>query len=169
MCHLGMKKYALDTNCFINAVNPTSPSYDAVQRILAASHKSEVVLMVSLVTLAELAEKHDSVYTLGKTLPELPHWPIGVWNEQIGTWKQQTGTWDNARVNNQFQMQLKSLAKSGTDIRDRGAYIDALCSGLDGFVTSDKQLVGLGPQSRINEIFPTKVLTPEQLAEKLRV
>lgn len=59
------------------------------------------------------------------------------------------------------------LAKSGTDIRDRGGFIDALCSGLDGFVTSDKQLVGSGPAKRINERFSTKVLTPEQLADEL--
>jgi hypothetical protein len=54
-------------------------------------------------------------------------------------------------------------------IRDRGGYIDALCNGLDGFVTSDKQLVKSGPSVRINNKFPTKVLTPEQLAKELGI
>ncbi len=61
------------------------------------------------------------------------------------------------------------LAKSGTDIRDRCGYIDALRSQLDGFVTSDKQLVATGPSKRINERFFTKVLTPEQLADELGI
>lgn len=162
-----MKIYALDTNCFINAANPTSLPYDALQRILAASKMGKVSLKVSSQTLHELEQKKDSAWELAKTLPELPHWPIGTWNEQVGTWEQQTGTWDNARRNDQIQLELKALAKSGTDIRDRGGYVDALCSGLDGFVTSDKQLVGDGPSKRINKRFKTKVLTPEQLVQEL--
>jgi len=164
-----MRTYALDTNCFINAVNPASPSYHALQGVLAAAKRGEVSLKVSLQTLQELEEKKDEAWQLAKTLPELPHWPIGTWDEQVGTWKQQTGTWDDAERNDQIQMELEKLAKSGTDIRDRGGYIDALCSELDGFVTSDKQLVGSGPAERINERFSTKVLTPEQLAEELGV
>lgn len=73
------------------------------------------------------------------------------------------------KSNDCIQMELEQLAKSGTDIRDRGGFIDALCSGLDGFVTSDKQLVGSGPAKRINEWFSTKVLTPEQLADELGI
>lgn len=163
-----MKTYAWDTNCFISAVNPASPSYDALQRILRAAHRGQVSLKVSLQTLHELEERKDEACKLAKTLPELPHWPIGSW-EQVGTWKQQTGTWDDARRNDRIQSELKALAKSGTDIRDRGGYIDALCNGLDGFVTSDKQLVGSGPSARINKQFSTKVLTPEQVAEELSV
>ncbi len=87
----------------------------------------------------------------------------------LGTWAQQTGTWDDAKRNDKIQLEVKALAKFGTDIRDRGGYIDALCSELDGFVTSDKELVGAGPSKRINERFFTKVLTPEQLAEELGV
>ena len=104
-----------------------------------------------------------------KTLPALPHWPIGTYDDQVGTWEQATGTWDDARQNDKIQLELKVLAKSGTDIRDRGGYIDALCFELDGFVTSDKQLVGTGPSKRINECFFTKVLKPEQVAEELGV
>jgi len=76
------------------------------------------------------------------------------------------GRWEEKR---QDSVGVKALAKSGTDIRDRGGYIDALCSEVDGFVTSDKQLVGTGPSKRINERFFTKVLTPEQVAEELGV
>jgi hypothetical protein len=164
-----MKTYALDTNCFINAVNPTAPSYDALQRILRAANRRQVSLKVSLQTLRELEEKKDEAWELARMLPELPHWPIGTWDEQIGTWRQQTGTWDDSRRNDQIQSELKAIANSGTDIRDRGGYIDALCNGIDGFVTSDKQLVGSGPSARINKRFSTKVLTPEQVAKELGI
>lgn len=164
-----METYALDTNCFIDAVNPSASSYHALQRILQAAERGQVSLRVSLQTLDELEEREDEAWELAKSIPELPHWPIGTWGEQVGTWKQQEGTWDDARQNDQIQLELKALAKSGTDIRDRGGYIDALCNGLNGFVTSDKQLVGLGPSARINKQFSTKVLTPEQVAEELGV
>jgi len=164
-----MKTYALDTNCFINAVNPASSLYCILQRILQAADRGQVSLKVSLQTLHELEKKKDKAWELAKTLPELPHWPIGTWAQQVGTWKQGTGTWNDIRRNDEIQSKLKSLAKSGTDIRDRGGYIDALCNGLEGFVTSDKQLVGSGPSKLINNQFSTKVLTPEQLAKELGV
>jgi len=164
-----MKTYALDANCFIDAVNPSSSSYDALQRILQTAKKGRVSLKVSLQTLEELKGREDEAWELAKSMPELRHWPIGTWEEQVGTWEQQTGTWDDARQNDQIQSELKALAKSGTDIRDRGGYIDALRNGLNGFVTSDKQLVGPGPSARINKRFSTKALTPEQVAEELDI
>jgi len=164
-----MKTYALDANCFIDAVNPKSQSYEAIQRILSAFNSGKLSLKVSLQTLHELEEKKDAAWEFAKTLPELPHWPIGRWDEQVGSWSQLTGTWDDMERNDRIQLELKALAKSGTDIRDRGGYIDALCYVLDGFVTSDKQLVGTGPSKRINERFFTKVLTPEELVEELGV
>jgi hypothetical protein len=162
-----MKTYALDTNCFIDAVNLRSQSYEVMQRIFTAFDRGKLFLKVSLQTLHELEGKKDSAWELAKRLPEVPHWPIGSWDEQVGTWEEETGTWDDAKRTDKIQLELKGLAKSGTDIRDRGGYIDALCSDLNGFVTSDKQLVGTGPSRRINERFFTKVLTPGQLAEEL--
>jgi hypothetical protein len=164
-----MKTYALDTNCFIDAVNPSSSSYDALQQVLQAAERGQVSLRVSLQTLDELEERKDEAWELAKSIPELPHWPIGTLGEQVGTFRQQEGTFNDARRNDQIQSELKALAKSGTDIRDRGGYIDALCNRLNGFVTSDKQLVGSGPSARINKQFSTKVLTPEQVAEELGV
>ena len=87
----------------------------------------------------------------------------------MGTWKQQSGTWDDIRRNDQIQEELERLAKSGNDIRDRGAFIDALCSNYDGFVTSDKQFIGSGPVKRINERFLTKVISPEDLLEEISI
>lgn len=164
-----MRTYALDTNCFIDAVNPASSNYDNMQRLMATYRRGKVSLKVSLQVLHELKKKQDNALALAKTLPELPHWPIGTWDEQVATWPQVTGTWNDAKQNNRIQMKLKELAKSGTDIRDRGAYIDALCSDLDGFITSDKQLVGSGPAMKINKRFHTKVLTPEQAVKELVV
>ena len=140
-----------------------------MQRLLAAAKEGIVCFKVSLHTLHELEGKKDEAWDLAKNLDELPYWPIGSWDEQVGSWKQQTGSTNDAKRNNEIQMHLKRLAKSGTDIRDRGAYIDALRAGLTGFLTSDKQLVGSGPQVRINEAFPTRVLTPQQLADELGV
>ena len=164
-----MKTYALDTNCFIDAVSSASSSRAALQRIFRAADTGQVSLKVSLQTLHELEEMKDEALELAKTLPKLPHWPIGSWDEQVGTWKQQTGTWDDGKRNDQIQLKLSTLAKSGTSIRDRGGYIDALRNRLDGFVTSDKQLVGSAPSTRINNQFSTKVITPEELAKVLGV
>jgi len=162
-----VKTYALDTNCFIDAVNETHHSYEALQRIFGAAERGQVSLKVSLHTLHELEGKKDEAWKLAKTLPVLPHWPIGTWADQVATWSELEGTWSDMERNDQIQLQLKEIAKSGTDIRDRGSYIDALCNGSDGFVTSDRQLVGSVPCERINNQFPTKVLTPEQLVEEL--
>jgi len=164
-----MKKYALDTNCFINATNKNSPSYESVQWLLGAAKKGRIYLAVSLHTLHELEKKKDKALELVKKLPELDHWPIGSWNDQVGTWKQQTGTWDDGKRNDKIQEELEQLAKSGNDIRDRGAYIDALCNKFDGFVTSDKQFVGSGPLRRINKRFSMVVITPEELVKELCV
>lgn len=164
-----MRTYALDTNCFIDAVNTASPHHDNMKRLMAAYRSGKVSLKVSLHVLHQLREKPDSALDIAETLQQLPHLPIGAWNKQVGTWQQLTGTWDDANQNERIQIKLKKLANSGTDIRDRGAYIDALCSNLDGFITSDKQLVGSGPVRKINERFSTKVLTPEQAVEELGV
>jgi hypothetical protein len=48
-----------------------------------------------------------------------------------------------------------------------GRFVDALCNGLDGFVTSDRQLVEPSRAAQINKQFMTKVITPEQLAQEL--
>jgi hypothetical protein len=65
------------------------------------------------------------------------------------TIEQLAGTWEDAKRNEQIQQELEQLAKSGNDIPDRGAYLDALRAGADAFVTSDKQLVGTSPAARI--------------------
>ena len=55
-----MKTYALDTNCFIDAVNPRSQSYEVMQRIFTAFNDGKLSLKVSLQTLHELEQKKDS-------------------------------------------------------------------------------------------------------------
>ena len=164
-----MKKYVLDTNCFINAVNKSSTSCHSILHLLEAAKNGDICVGVSLHTLHELEEKKDDAWKLAKSLPEVGHWPIGTWGEQVGIWKQQSGTWDDIRRNDQIQEELEKLAKSGNDIRDRGAFIDALCSNYDGFVTSDKQFIGSGPVRRINERFLTKVISPEDLLEEISI
>lgn len=132
-----MKSYALDTNCFIDAYNPASASHQAVRQILDAWSSGKIALSVSQHTLSELV-KDDEATTLAKSLPVLPHYPIGQWDQQVTTWDKLAGTWGDAKRNEALQQQLKSLANASVDIRDRGGFIDALANKLDGFVTSDK-------------------------------
>lgn len=162
-----MMTYTLDTNCFIDALNSASHSYEAMRKIFSAADSGLVSLKVSLHTLHELESRRDKAWELAKTLPELPHWPVGSWDDQVGSWKQPTGSWADAKRNEVLQRQLETLAKSGTSIRDRGAFIDAMCNEADRFVTSDRQLVKSGPAERINDMFTTKVITPEQAAAEL--
>jgi predicted nucleic acid-binding protein len=108
-----MNKYALDTNCFINAMNKNSPTHDAVQWLLEAAKKGCINLAVSLHTLHELEKKKIKHGDLAKTLPELDHWPIGSWKGQVGIWKQQAGSWDDGKRNDKIQEELEQLAKSG--------------------------------------------------------
>ena len=83
----------------------------------------------------------------------------------MGTIKQMTGTCDDMRRNHAIQEELGSLAKSGNDLRDRGAFLDALHASMDAFVTNDKQLVGTGPAKRIFDRFQMRILRPEEAVE----
>ena len=128
-------KLALDANCFINAVNQQALSYGSVQRLLAAKSTGQAELYVSLHTLHELEQKPDEALDLAKSLPSLPYWPIGGVKELVGTINQLTGTLGDMRSNHVIQEELESLANSGNDLRDRGAFLDALHASMDAFVT----------------------------------
>lgn len=160
-------KVVLDTNCFIDATNPTSRAHEALQIILKASHSGKITLLVSLHSLHELEQKPDEALALAKSLPLLPHFPIGTWGEQVGSWSQAAGTWEDAKRNEEIQNDLKKRAKSGADIRDRGAYIDALHAHANVFVTSDEGLAGNGPSSRIAAKYELRIMTPTGLASEL--
>ncbi|MCA9469143.1 MAG: PIN domain-containing protein [Nitrospira sp.] len=157
-------KIVLDTNCFIDAVNPTNPRHLHLQEIFKDSKSGKFTLFISFHCLHELERKPDSARDLAKSLPLLPHFPIGAWNEQIGNWSQFAGTWEDAKRNEEIQKDLTILAKSGVDIRDRGAYIDAFLANADAFVTSDKGLAGKGPSKRIADKYGLKIMTPESFS-----
>jgi hypothetical protein len=118
-----------------------------------------LTLAVSRHTLAEV-QRPDEACELAKTVEVVPYWPIGTISEQVATIEQLTGTWQDARRNEQIQQELTQLAKSGNDIRDRGAYLDALRAGADAFITSDRHLVNSAPAARILGRFGLRVLTP---------
>ncbi len=160
-------KIALDTNCFIDAVNYTSDSYVAMLRILKLLKKNEIRLFISRHSLEELSKKPDEAFELAKTITLLPYWPIGTWDDLIGTWKDLSGTWDDIKRNDEIKDELKKLANSGSSIRDQGAYIDALHGGMDIFITSDKQLVSSEPAKRIEKRFKLRVLTPKKFVKQL--
>jgi hypothetical protein len=115
----------------------------------------------------ELKRKPDAASDLADTCTVLPHFPIGSWDEQVSTWHQSAGTWDDAKRNQAIQQELRTLATSGNSIKDRGTYIDALCAGVEAFVTSDKQFVDSGPAKKIEERFGLRVMTPQLLANEL--
>lgn len=163
-----MKTYSLDTNCFISAVNLDSPDFHALQAILDAAARNVVQLRVSLHTIKELSARMDQAFALAETLPKLRNFPIGKVEQQVGRFSNVAGTFDDVRRNESIQIELEALSKAGTSIRDRGGYMDALQNGLDGFVTSDKQLCGNAPKARINAAFQTKVITPSELEAMLQ-
>lgn len=138
-----------------------------MQVILGAWKARRVRLLVSRHSLSQLAQKDDAAYNIATECEILPHYPIGTWDQQVATWDELAGTWNDAKRNQQIQKELEQLAKSGNDVRDRGAYVDALYAGVDAFVTSDKQLAGSGPAKRIEERFALRVVTPQGLASEL--
>ncbi len=158
-------KLVLDTNCFINARSTDTGLKEAIQQIMKAHQDGMVELHVSRHTLAELQVKPDAALKLAETFSVLPHWPIGTWSDQVASWEQMEGTWCDAERNDSIQEELSKLAKSGNDIRDRGAYLDALHVNADAFVTSDKQLVGSGPAKRIFEKFGLLAISPVEFLE----
>lgn len=161
-------KVVLDANCFIDATNSSSHAHEAMTELLAFHKAGTLQLTVSRHTLAELNHKPDTACGIALKCDVLHHFPVGAWDDQVATWDQVEGTWDDADQNQAIQQKLEKLAKAGTDIRDRGAYIDALRAHADAFITSDKQMVGSEPAKRIVNEFRLQVLTPAQLVDKLR-
>jgi len=161
-----MKKVTLDTNCFIDAFDRSSHAYPYMRRIMEAYRLKKIIITVSRHTLSEIKEPIEAL-NFAQTLEILPHYPIGTWGEQVATWEELAGTLDDAKVNQQLQEELEQLAKSGNDIRDRGAYIDAINAHVDAFVTSDGQFANSGPAERIKNRFGLRVITPKQLAEEI--
>lgn len=162
-----MLRVVLDSNCFIDATRSSAHAYAAMQCILGACSQGRLVALVSRHTLAELERKPDPALSLAKQFEVLPHFPIGTWKEQVASWNEVAGTWADARRNQQVQLELETHAKSGNDIRDRGAYLDALRARVDAFVTSDSQLADSSPAKRIEQRFGLRVVRPAQLATEL--
>ena len=160
-------KVALDTNCFIDAVNRKSHAYETMQTILKASYSGEVTLLASLHSLYELERKPDGALALAKSIPLLPHFPIGTWEEQVETWNQAAGTWEDAKRNEEIRKDLKKLANAKAGIRDLGVYIDALFGHADVLVTSDGDLVKEGPSKQIAAKYGLKAITPAEFVSEL--
>lgn len=158
-------KVALDANAFIGAVSPVELGYDALRKIFA-QNAERVATYVSVHTLHELQPSPDAL-ALAKTAILLPHFLIGTWADQVATWDQVSGTWSDQRLADEKYQDLRTLAKSGANIRDLGAYVDALYGGVDVFVTSDLDMAGMGPMSRIMSKYRLRILTPQQLADEL--
>ncbi|NTU49666.1 MAG: hypothetical protein HGA87_02005 [Desulfobulbaceae bacterium] len=161
-----MKTYCLDTNCLIDAFQLESHSYKAMEKILGAYRAGDLRLVISRHSLSELLSPPEAV-EFAKTLQIIEHYPVGNWEEQICTWKQCAGTWDYARRNTDKLKRIEMLAQKVAGIRDKGAYIDAIITGVAAFVTSDKALVGLRPAEDIYKEFGIMVIDPEKLASIL--
>lgn len=153
----------LDANCFIDANNEFSAVHESVKRIFELASEGKIKIAVSFHTLNELEKKPDEALKLAQTCQIAKHWPIGSWDDQVCTWNQVEGTWDEARWNNEIQLQIETLAKRGNSIRDRGAFLDALQGRYNGFVTSDRQMVDDKPKKEINSRFFTKIMRPQEV------
>lgn len=158
-----------DSNCFIDAVRDSHLEYPHMQRLLSAAKAGKIRIMVSRHSLDELSKKPDDAHELAKTVEVVPYWPIGAICDLVSTIEQLTGTWEDARRNQEIQLELAQLAKSGSGIRDRGAYLDALHARADFFVTSDGHLVGCGPAKKIQDKFGLRVLKPSQLVSEFHL
>lgn len=153
----------LDATCFIDATNPSADAYSYLQRLFAAARSKKLALAISRHNLVQV-KYPPAACELAGTVEVLPYWPIGTVAEQVATVEQLAGTWEAAKRNQEIQIELATLAKSGNDIRDRGGYLDALQARADAFVTSDKELVGSAPAKRIQDVFGLRVLTPAEAA-----
>jgi hypothetical protein len=160
------RRVALDANCFIDAVTPSAHAYDAMDRILDAHSRNEITLCVSLQTLHELEQRPDSALELAGRAERLAHYSIGSWDEQVGSWADEAGTWADGKFDDERQQSMAMLAKKGTDIRDRGALIDALRGDCGFFITSDGQLSKPGPACRLEKEFPIRIRTPQHFVDE---
>ena len=158
-------KAVLDANGFIGAVTPGERDNRALRKIVAARDAGKVAIGVSVHTLHEL--RNPNALALAETATVLPHFLIGTWADQVAAWGQVTGTWEDQRRADEIFQDLQTLAKSGADIRDLGAYVDALHGVADVFVTSDLDVAGTGPASRIAKKYGLRILTPRRLADEL--
>ena len=105
----------------------------------------------------------EAALDLARKHPVLPYFPIGHIDELLGSIEELAGSFDDMRANDELRDRLGSLAKSGTDIRDRGGLIDALRAGADVFVTYDRAMVADAPRGRIEQALAIRVRTPEEL------
>ena len=161
-----MQKVTLDTNCFIDSFKPGSYAYPYMQKIIEAHNSNKIIITVSRHTLSEIKEPTEAL-NFAKACEILSHFPIGTFGEQVAAWKELAGTFEDAKINQEIQEELEQLANSGNDIRDRGAYIDAINAHVDAFVTSDGQFAKSGPAERIEKRFGLRVVTPKQLADEI--
>jgi hypothetical protein len=163
-------KVVLGTKCLIDAADPASHAHAPVQKILGVAASGRLDLFVSRQSLSELVQ-NDPVtvcaHAIADTLGVLPHFPVGAWKDQVCTWDQVSGTWGDMRRNDGIQSVIADPATAGNDIRDRGAYIDALHNKADMFVTSDKHLGGSGPADRLEKRFGLRVCSPSDLVSEL--
>lgn len=158
----------LDTNCFIYAANPPSELAADLNVVLSAERRGLIAIKVSRHTLDELSKKPDEAYRLAQTFEVLPYWPIRTIAGLVGTIEQLSGTWKDAHRNEDIQQEIEDLVKSGSSIRDRGAYLDALLAHADLFITNDTtHLANPAQRELILRKFGVRILTPCEFAQQL--
>ncbi len=156
------------TNIWIEASKDSS---SAAARMLARARLLGYRIAVSKHSRSEL-EASSEMYgpeaaRLAAEYEEIPYFPIGTISQLLGTISELSGTLDDMFANDRLRESLASIATQGTDIRDRGALIDALRSGAQIFVTSDKGIVGKGPRGRLQAAFSILVRTPLELCTEI--
>ena len=139
--------------------------------MLKLAHTRGHRIAVSKHSLSELATGSDKfgpgAENLARSVPELPYFPVGTFGELLGTIGELAGTIGDMKTNEALRKELGTIAKKGTDIRDRGALIDAVRAGATCFVTNDIGLVGSAPRSRIERRLPVVIRTADELLAEL--
>lgn len=163
--------YVLDTNCWINAAHATALEWGPVVHLLQLADRRAIRIAVSRHSLHELeaakSGHDDGAFELALRYSVVAYYPVGTINELIGSIGNLAGTFDDMDRNHELERRLEALANRGTDLRDRGAVIDALQAGATAFVTSDRQLVAAQPAQRIRESVGLRMVRPSDLVAEL--
>ena len=161
-------KVAVDTNCIIALFRQGEVIHKYMVHIREMHQKGEIEFYTSLKTIDEI-EKGVLIYgsdplNYASSLPLLPNYLIGTWNDQVGPWESLAGTWDGK--NEDLQKKIHNLTKKGVKIRDRQIVIDSYLGGMHVLLTNDHGLCDGGSAGRLREEFGILVLSPEKFISK---
>jgi hypothetical protein len=129
--------------------------------------EGQIELYVSLKAIDQIV-RSDAALAYASSLPKLPNYPVGSWNEQVGSWSTAAGTWDDAKRNEQLRKKLGELVNKGADYRDKQIIIDSFCAGMGVLATNDTKIRDPGPASRLKKKLGVTAMCLEKFVQTYR-